>query len=344
MKPNDLHPILRAHRKELFSYPNVRSVGVGRVITRGKKTKEIGIIVGVSKKKPLAMLTADMILPTELKAEGVSIDVQEVGVPKPLSAPADYDCSYYDIMRSGVDLAHYLVTGGTLGWFMPEWNDLMVTNNHVGANSNNAQIGDPIMQPSPICASTETRQVATLDNFVPVVFVGGGSPCSVARAVAAVLNGTAALFGRKTRMRALHNLDPFAQDTVNHCDLSFLKPVPGISGDEAMLNSKRVWQGDRDEADLDEPLFKSGARSGYTEFLCTQKYMTVSVQYEAGEIAMYEDQDGFAQPSAQPGDSGSGVGDQAENMRTDEIFAGSDTIGIGSPFKYVTAAYHQFYG
>jgi len=346
MQIGEIRPYVKAVREALFSYRGVRSVGVGFVHEGGKLTKELGIIVGVEEKLPEAMLNAGNILPRELAGTGIRIDVIKSGSPVPLPhsfASPDYDCSPYETMRSGVDLAHYQVTGGTLGDYRPDWG-LGTSNNHVLAASNGGIKGDPIMQPSPICNSPQTRVVGVLDYFVPVKFLGSASPCSIANGVSWMLNLFARAGGRNTRLKALHHLQPFAENTVNHCDLAFCVFAPEVPVDGQIERTSKAWLGSHDEAFLGEKHFKSGARTRYTEKLCTQKYMTVTVQYGPGQVAVYEDQDAFEGGFLDAGDSGSMAGLLSTTKRTDLLFAGSDTMGIGSPYKYVVSEHDAHYG
>ena len=245
MRLEELAPYVKAVRETLFSYRGVRSVGVGPVHADGKLTKELGIIVGVEEKLPEAMLNPSNVLPRELAGTGIRVDVIKSGSPVPLSrsyASPDYDCSPYVTMRSGVDLAHYQVTGGTLGDYRADWG-LGTSNNHVLANSNAGQIGDPIMQPSPICNSSWSRVVGQLDYFVPVKFIGSGSPCEIANSVAWFLNLLAISARRHTRLKALHHLSAFADETVNHCDLAFVRFAPEVPVDERIERTDLTWNG-----------------------------------------------------------------------------------------------------
>jgi hypothetical protein len=79
----------------------------------------------------------------------------------------------------GVSVAHFRVTAGTIGCLSvgrsaPRNSRLMVlSNNHVLANSNNAVFGDCICQPGPADGgSCPTYQIAILERFVPIVFGG----------------------------------------------------------------------------------------------------------------------------------------------------------------------------
>jgi hypothetical protein len=82
----------------------------------------------------------------------------------------------------GVSTAHYKVTAGTLGCLSigrsaPRNSRLMVlSNNHVLANSNDARLGDPILQPGPYDGGKDPAdRIAILERFVPISFAGGAN-------------------------------------------------------------------------------------------------------------------------------------------------------------------------
>jgi hypothetical protein len=56
---------------------NVVGVGVGLRMRRGTTTREVALVVMVSRKVPRAQLAEDDLVPGEL--DGVPVDVQEVG-------------------------------------------------------------------------------------------------------------------------------------------------------------------------------------------------------------------------------------------------------------------------
>lgn len=79
----------------------------------------------------------------------------------------------------GVSTAHFRVTAGTLGCLAigrtsPRDNRLlMLSNNHVLANSNNAGYGDCITQPGPADGGTcSADQIANLERYVPIQYGG----------------------------------------------------------------------------------------------------------------------------------------------------------------------------
>ena len=80
----------------------------------------------------------------------------------------------------GVSVAHYKVTAGTIGCLCvgnsaPRNARLMIlSNNHVLANSNSAVFGDCICQPGPYDGGKcPADQIAILERFVPINFSGG---------------------------------------------------------------------------------------------------------------------------------------------------------------------------
>jgi hypothetical protein len=130
-------------REELLRHPDVRTIGVGYRKKKGKRTKELTIVLGVRKKLPEAMLDKSRVLPKRIsyfskiqnKAIQIPIDVQEVG------EPVNYACGACDTdlrarirpVPGGVSLSGPPGTGTLGGWV---WDDLgnqiaLVSNNHV---------------------------------------------------------------------------------------------------------------------------------------------------------------------------------------------------------------------
>lgn len=82
----------------------------------------------------------------------------------------------------GVSVAHLRVTAGTIGCLSvgrsaPRNSRLMIlSNNHVLANSNNAVFGDCVCQPGPADGGRcPNDQIAILERFVPINFSGGAN-------------------------------------------------------------------------------------------------------------------------------------------------------------------------
>jgi len=77
----------------------------------------------------------------------------------------------------GFSIGHPDITAGTLGARVinGSGNLFILSNNHVIANSNDASIGDPTLQPGPFDGGTSSDQVGTLADFQPINFSGGNN-------------------------------------------------------------------------------------------------------------------------------------------------------------------------
>jgi hypothetical protein len=65
---------------ELMRKAHVMGVAIGLVQKGGQSTSEVGLVVMVDQKVPLAALEPQDIIPSEL--DGVRVDVQEIGIPR----------------------------------------------------------------------------------------------------------------------------------------------------------------------------------------------------------------------------------------------------------------------
>lgn len=65
------------HQAELMARANVVGVGVGVRTRRGRRSREVALVVMVRQKVPRASLAEADLLPTEI--DGVPVDVVEVG-------------------------------------------------------------------------------------------------------------------------------------------------------------------------------------------------------------------------------------------------------------------------
>ncbi|MCI0699413.1 S1 family peptidase [candidate division KSB1 bacterium] len=89
---------------------------------------------------------------------------------------------------NGVSLGHPAITAGTLGCLVTNGSIIYIlSNNHVMANSNNANIGDNILQPGPFDGGVDPDdRIADLSAFVTIKF--DGSDNFVDAAIADVVN------------------------------------------------------------------------------------------------------------------------------------------------------------
>ncbi|MFO1323631.1 MAG: hypothetical protein U1F15_06165 [Burkholderiales bacterium] len=116
-------------------------------------------------------------------------------------------------LQIGLSIGHYRITAGTLGCFVRRRSDgalLILSNNHVLANENDAAIGDPILQRASLDGgrrSTET--VGTLAKFVRLKST---RPNVVDCAVAAIDDGIECNLRALKGLGKLAGMGPFPLD------------------------------------------------------------------------------------------------------------------------------------
>ena len=163
--------VKRAYEAQLMSLSNVVATGIGFKIAGDTPTNEVSIVVSVTKKLPVAQLTESTTVPKTI--DGTKTDVIETGPivafqdPKQRLRPA----------RPGCSIGHYQITAGTLGCLVKRGDQVYIlSNNHVLANSNAAQLGESIWQPGKYDGGTSADQIATLEQFIRIGFPGDPQP------------------------------------------------------------------------------------------------------------------------------------------------------------------------
>ena len=310
----------------LLSMPNVVGVGVGFKSIGRTLTDQLGIIVLVRRKLPVAALSPESMLPKQV--DGVKVDVIEVGEIRALQART----GRWRPAPGGVSIGHYKITAGTLGVVVKDRSTgtrLILSNNHVLANSNDAAPGDPILQPGPYDGGSQPNDViAHLERFCPIEFTSQPGICGLAKSYAALGNAIAMLLGSK------HRLDIFQKNlqATNQADAAVAKPVNDSDVKDEILEIG-VVQGTV-AATLGMAVRKSGRTTGFTTGQITLINATVDVSYGSGRVARFENQL-VAGPMSQGGDSGSLVvaGDALKAVGL--LFAGSNQTTIFSPIQAV---------
>lgn len=323
----NLQPVIqvkREHRDYLLSRKNVVACGVGFKESEGRITDEPCVVVSVTKKMPEAQLSPADVVPKKLGE--VRTDVQETGVIRALQGHTDR----WRPAPGGVSIGHVDITAGTLGCLVTRDDQLFIlSNNHVLANSNSAEKGDPIVQPGRYDGGTADDQIATLEDFVPINFGTSPPTCLIATGTESFLNWVARLLGSSHRVMAFQEVP-----ARNLVDAAIARP---LSDD---LVEKRIFEigvlkGSRD-ATLGTRVKKSGRTTGFTSGVITQIDVTSQVNYGEGRIAIFEDQL-MAGAMSRGGDSGSAVLDE-EDFVVGLLFAGSDTTTIINPIQFVLDA------
>lgn len=335
---------IKQNAKSLLKKGNVNLVGRGYKIKDGKKTDEMVVVVGVSKKLPSnQMSTKDMV---PLTVDGIKTDVIEtkqiVAFAKPKAKAKVKAMAVEEVdptqrhrpMMPGISIGHKNITAGTFGCVVKKDGlSYILSNNHVLANSNEGEIGDEIYQPGPYDGGTSADLAGTLAEFVTISFGGGGTlppieppTCPIAKATAGTANLAAKALGRSHRLVATATAGTQA---ANKVDAALADPIEAVS-DEIVQIGKPVGLA---EAELGMALQKYGRTTKYTTGEVLLVDATVSVQYGVGQIAEFEGQIVAGAMSA-GGDSGSAVLDMDKNL-VGLLFAGSDTTTIMNPIQDV---------
>ena len=302
---------------KLFSCRNVVGVALGKKVKKGEERDELVISVLVTQKLPPNLLAANDKVPS--KVGDAAVDVVEVGDifagngeaqdegDDGVGAQAAFSPSLIRRMRpamGGFSVGHFKVTAGTLGTCCYDLSPFpsvprkyyILSNNHVLANSNNANIGDPILQPGRVDGGTIPRDIiARLSRFVPIRFHSGNDkPCNFVDA--AIAEG---------------NLQDLNREIYWGGYLKRLYVAPKI-GDIVQ---------------------KTGRTTGFTTGKITNVNATVDVNYGSGRVARFCRQIITTDMSA-GGDSGSLVADRDEGA-VGLLFAGSATRTIVNNIAFV---------
>ncbi|MBK8029399.1 MAG: hypothetical protein IPK17_07755 [Chloroflexi bacterium] len=360
------------HQDTLLDKQNVVGVAVGYKNATGENTGDVAVVVLVEQKKPLAALTAQDVIPKEL--EGMKTDVVEVGYLRAQQTARD---RYRPVIPAGVTIGHYKVTAGTLGAVVKDRTTgatLLLSNNHVLANSNDALIGDDILQPAAMDGGhLPADVVAKLERFVklrytdetttppPVVTPPPTPPptnppttntgCDIVSLVVTVANALAALLGSSQRVTTT-TLSAGSQTAggiavpapvtgtalavpENRLDAALARPL-----DASMFSSNiqtiGVVSGTKEPV-LGMRVRKFGRTTEYTEGNITLINATVNIAYNTAagaKTARFVGQT-ITEAMSQGGDSGSLIVDATENKAVGLLFAGSTLATIFTPITVV---------
>ncbi|MCJ7512388.1 MAG: S1 family peptidase [Anaerolineales bacterium] len=317
-----------AYQAVLLAKPNVVGVGTGYRTVGKRLTDQVCLVTLVRRKVPLAGLEVQALVPTEI--DGVPTDVLEVGDLR-IQKPRDLR---WRPAPGGVSISHFRVTAGTFGCLVRDRRTgvrLILSNNHVLANSNQAVLGDAVLQPGALDGgSAEDDQLGRLERFIPIQFNDQPGECSVARSVAAVGNALARLVGSRHRL-AVRRVDPQA---ANWVDAAVARPLQDAWVDEEILEIGRVIG--TAAPGLGMPVRKSGRTTGLTRGEIQVLDTTVTIGY--GDRQARFDGQIVTSAMSSPGDSGSLLvaGDRLAAVGL--LFAGSEQATIHNPIAQVLEA------
>lgn len=323
---NEIRQIKEAHKEEIMAKPNVVGLGIGFRRIGHATTDEVALVTLVREKIAEAGLPAGALVPRQV--DGVRTDVVEVGDIRALQARTDR----WRPAPGGVSIGHYRISAGTLGVIVRDRANgerLILSNNHVLANSNDAQAGDAVLQPGGADGGSMPEDViAHLLRFVPIEFSVAPPSCGIASVVADLLSGLAALIGSQHRLRAYQ----VNQQASNMVDAAVARPVQDDLVVDDILQIGEV-EGTLPAA-LGMAVRKSGRTTGLTQGTITVLEATVNVNYGASGTARFENQI-VSTPMSEGGDSGSLLVDAGSPAAVGLLFAGSPQSTIFNPIDTV---------
>jgi hypothetical protein len=308
---------------------NVVGVAIGYKEKGGQKTDTPNLVVLVRKKLPSSELSKQDLVPPEI--EKIGTDVKAVGELRALNqSPKDR----WRPAPGGVSIGHYAISAGTLGVVVKDnatAEKLILSNNHVMANSNDAETGDAILQPGPYDGGNLSDDtIAHLLRFIPIRYTTDSADCPISISVANIANFLARVLGSNHRLVATR------QDTeANMVDAAIARLVePEIVSDDILSIGQITGT---KEAELGMAVRKSGRTTGYTTGTIELLDATVNVSYGTGRTAVFEGQI-VTSAMSQGGDSGSLLVDTNESLAVGLLFAGSDQTTIHNPISAVIDA------
>jgi hypothetical protein len=310
---------METHREAILAQPNVVGLGIGHKVRATVLTDQLCLVVMVRRKLPTEGLAPQAVVPPEV--EGVPTDVMEVGVLRALQSRS----ARWRPAPAGVSIGHFQTSAGTLGCVVRDrasGGRLILSNNHVLANSNEAQLGDPVLQPGPADGGRVVSDtIAHLERFSPIAFTTRPPVCPVALGIASTANALARQMGSAHRLEAVQR-NPTA---VNWVDAAVARPVEDADILEGILEIG-VPLGVIAPA-LGTSVRKSGATTGLSSGRIIVVNATTIIDYGPGRTARFDAQIVTTNMS-QGGDSGSLLvaGDSPDAVGL--LFAGSPQVTV----------------
>lgn len=204
-KVDEITRDFQSAEEEYFRKSNIVGMGVGEKVINGEGTGEPCIKILVSQKVDQMALpnpSTDMVAGN---INGSDTDVEEVGelfagfdvnsglvLDEQSEATGHFESEEFAALslqkrirpaEGGFSVGHYRITAGTIAtavydeipYGIPR-RYYILSNNHVLANSNNASIGNAILQPGPYDGGKYPADlIARLSRFIPIRFDGGAN-------------------------------------------------------------------------------------------------------------------------------------------------------------------------
>ena len=303
------------NQADLLGLENVVGVAPSLKVKAGKPSKKWVLAVLVEKKQPQSKVARADRIPGSV--DGVPTDVLEVGKIEALA----FDARVRPAVP-GFSIGHQSITAGTFGCLVRDirrcccnlesdygcsrtkeecsGDYLILSNNHVLANTNQGKIGDMILQPGPIDGGVfPSDGCAELDRFEPIV------------------------------------LNPFSPPTgYNLVDAACAKVLNNRDITASIIG--QIMPTGIDQALVGTPVIKVGRTTQVTTGSVIATNATISVGYGSAGVAQFRHQI-ITTAMAAGGDSGSLLMDRGLNA-VGLLFAGSSSITIHNHIADVETA------
>lgn len=305
---NDILTVHAQYETKIMSLPNVIGFGIGQ------ENNQPVFHVLVIRKEGFNSLEEGSRVPKTLGE--YTVKILEVGH---VQANAVTLNTRIRPIRPGFSIGHVNITAGTIGTFCydllpgatvtPPANGFgtpstyyVLSNNHILANSNRAQLGDPIVQPGPIDGGLYPRDViGYLRRYIPIQF---------APAI------------------PLDQHNNIADCAIAEVDLKDINRRP------LWMVAPLSWSR-KDRLVVGDLVMKNGRTSGFSTGKVLSLSVTIDVGYGNNQTARFKDQILVTNISA-GGDSGSIVLNQASSI-VGLVFAGSPEVTVCNHFEHVRA-------
>lgn len=303
------------NKRDLLNKKNVVLIYTGKKVVGGVETECISIRVGVAQKVPLAQLAKQDVVPKIV--EGMATDVFQTEEIKALAVDRT---SKVRPAPGGVSIGHPDITAGTLGMIVKKNGvSFILSNNHILANSNDAEVGDTTLQPGPYdggqekyicdkCHQPVSDIIGHLFAFIPITFLGNSGCLGI---ILKVISPIVKLFGVK----------PIAITNKVDCAISRPFSDEDISQEILELGIPTGFG----EVKVGDKVKKCGRTTGLTEGDVIGTDGVTNVNY-GGKVAVFEDQI-LTSAMSEGGDSGSAVLNE-QNEAVGLLFAGSSSLTI----------------
>ena len=282
---------------------NILGVGIGPKVTNGFITSDVSIRIYVRRKLTIKELQNDVV---EKEYASIPTDIIEISDVYPLRALETWQrFGSFRPTCCGVSVGHQGNTPGTLGCLVEkDGKRYILSNNHVIANENDAELGDPIIQPGPMDGGILPNDaIAILSEYKPLKFDSDPD----ANGVLERPNFMDAAIAR------IHEESEITRDIISigrPQSNSFKKP--------------RYFQS----------VIKHGRTSGLSMGIIKDLSVDVAIPYRKGR-AWFENQIGIEgignAPFSQRGDSGSLIVDATSKLAVGLLFAKANGITLANP-------------